>query len=233
MDLPILALLFVGVFLTFSRGGYSLYLLTVSSVLLRIRTSTRRRSWYELAKIFCVFGVLVAGAWLFIDNVVLQMELSEDALSRLVSLYDRSITDNYVENRGLLVEDRWRLFMESPLAGAGVRTSMEMEEGPHNMFVRIALDSGALGLVAYVLLIVSTFWRAMRRFNRNKSNETIFIMLGMGWLALSGFHSHTIIYDMYNVLALSLAISASAARARRPAVEVPAFRHDYVLRHKW
>lgn len=211
MDLPILAILCVGVLLTFSRGGYVLFMLTIATALLRMRVShgyRKKRGW---SAVLGIVIALVIGVSLFMQNVVMEKNLSKDASSRLESLSEESIIDNYIKNRGVGVLYWWDQFAEDPITGLGVKVSMSKRLGPHNMFVGIAVDYGIFGLVAYLVLILNIVWRAYAKHKRQKTELTIFVLMSMAWLVLYGFASHNIIYNAFDIFALSFVVAATAA----------------------
>jgi len=133
-DFIVLPLVLTGVFVTFSRAG-----ILASLVLLPFAMALRGGSKQVVHVMFAV--VAVAGlVYAFGSYVVDNLNLSQDAEARVLSLIEEGGVGDYREDRGLTALAGLELGMENPVAGFGVGSIYKMEAEPHNMFVAMFVD---------------------------------------------------------------------------------------------
>jgi O-Antigen ligase len=195
-DLILTAFVLVGVFATFSRTGIlaSLVLLT-SAILMR----AERRHMPRI-----VFGGVVVAllSFAFAYFVVHNLDLSEDATVRILSLVESGGVGDYGEDRGLAAQDALHLAMENPVLGAGVGTIYDMSEGPHNMFLAMMVDYGIVGLLVYLVMIVRLIQIA-RGADRDASGMILFVV---AWLVIFGFASHNLLRNTVTIPLIGFAL---------------------------
>ncbi len=96
---------------------------------------------------------IVLGVWLLqllgsrvcVPLLFSNLDLSEDATVRVLSLIESGGIGDYEEDRGLTALNSLEIAMENPVTGAGVGTISEMPEGPHNMFLAMMVEYGLVG----------------------------------------------------------------------------------------
>jgi O-antigen ligase len=80
----------------------------------------------------------------------------------------------------------WRQALDlnnDPLLGNGlrsVRETTDIAKEPHNDFIRVFVETGAIGLLAYLWLVV-TLWRTGKRAIRNTAEGTLFHGVTVGF----------------------------------------------------
>jgi O-antigen ligase len=196
-DLMLMSLVVVGVFATFSRAGIlaGLVLLTAATLMRSQRKQIPR----------IVFGGLAISlvAFASASYVFRNLDLSEDATARIFSLIEAGGVGDYREDRGMTALNSLDVAMENPLAGAGVGSISEMQEGPHNMFLAMILEYGIMGLVLY-LVIISRLIQIARRADRNLSGPILFFV---GWLVIFSFASHNLLGNTATIPLMGFALA--------------------------
>jgi len=197
IDLMLMSLIIVGVFATFSRAGIlaALVLLTATA-LMRVQRKHIPR--------FVVGGAALSlFAFLFASYVFQNLDLSEDATRRILSLIEMGGVGDYREERGLTALAWLEIAMENPLVGAGVGASYDLPQGPHNMFVAMMVDYGIVGLIVYLVILIRLILIA-RRADRNLSGTILFFV---AWLVIFSFASHTLLGNTVTVPLMGFALA--------------------------
>jgi O-Antigen ligase len=211
VDLIIMILVLVGVFSTFSRSGILASLVLLSAaILVRAR---REDSWRVIvAGVGVTIVFILFGAYVF-----LYMDLSLDAALRIMSLLNSGGIGDYQGGRGYAAENALELVTKDPIFGAGVGTVSQMEEGPHNMFVAMLVDYGAIGLIVYLLVFIRLALTAVRA-DRTVSGP---IWLFLGWLTIFGFASHDLMTQTATIPLMGFALGrAYTIQSRKPINDV-------------
>lgn len=196
-DLTLITLALLGVLATFSRGGIlaSLVLLTAASFV--------RGGRKQMARI-AIGGLAVSlFAIAFASFVVRNLDLSEDAAVRVLSLIQEGGIGDYEEDRGTAALAALELAMENPVLGGGVGTIAEMPEGPHNMFLAMMVEYGIVGLLAYLVMIIRLIQIA-RRADRDLSGMIFFFV---AWLVILGFASHNLLGNVETIPLMGFALA--------------------------
>jgi O-antigen ligase len=197
VDLILMSLVVMGVFATFSRAGIlaSLVLLT-SATLMRAQRKHMPR--------IVLGGVAISLlAFAFASYVFSNLDLSEDATVRVLSLVESGGVGDYREDRGLTALASLELAMENPLLGAGVGTIYEMPEGPHNMFLAMMVDYGIVGLIAYLVIVIRLIL-IVRGADRKISGTILFFV---AWLVIFSFASHNLLGNTANIPLMGFALA--------------------------
>jgi hypothetical protein len=195
-DLVIVVLVVVGVFATFSRTGI------ITSVILLTTGIVMRAQARHIPRI--VGGAILISilASSFIYYVFHNVALSGDATQRIESLVEGGGVGDYQRDRGLLVLEWMEVYWEHPIVGGGVGTIFEGTDGPHNMFIAMMVDYGAIGLIFYVALIV----RLLVLSRRGESHLSRFLLLYAGWMVLFSFASHNLLGNAATIVLLAVAV---------------------------
>ncbi len=195
-DLIVMSLVLLGVFATFSRAAILASLVLLPSATL-MRAQRKQMPGIVLG---CMAVSILAVVFAF--YVVRNLDLSEDATVRVLSLLESGGFGDYEEDRGLTALHSLEIAMENPVTGAGVGTIYEMGEGPHNMFLAMMVDYGIVGLIAYVVMIVRLVQIA-RRADRLSSGLILFFV---AWLVIFSFASHNLLGDSETIPLMGLAL---------------------------
>ena len=187
IDNWILALSGLGVFATLSRGSVLLYVLLLGyyfyAVLFGARGGLKKG-----AMIVFSGGVLLVFLALMIPYLIGQTEMfaKQGAQRRLGQIMGNRGLYNQEDSRVQAASKSLGLIDDSPFFGHGTGYSQSMVVGPHNMYLKQWVDNGLPGLLAYIALLVSSFWL----FNRRR------FFPGQGFIlvaALGGFFSHNVL----------------------------------------
>jgi len=196
-DLILMSLVVVGVFATFSRAG-----ILASLVLLPSATLIRAQRKHMPRIVLGSAAVALLG-FAFVSFVVRNLDLSEDATVRVLSLIESGGVGDYREDRGLTALASLEFAMENPLLGAGVGTIYEMPEGPHNMFLAMMVDYGIVGLIAYLVVIIRLILIA-RGADRKISGTILFFV---AWLVIFSFASHNLLGNTATIPLIGFALA--------------------------
>lgn len=209
-DLIVIVLALLGVFATFSRAGILAGFVLFGSV-----TLMRAERKYIPRIVFGGVALALIG-FAFASFVVRNLDLSEDATVRVLSLMESGGIGDYEEDRGLTALNSLELAMENPIAGAGVGAISEMPEGPHNMFLAMMVEYGFIGLAVYLLMIIRLIQIAYRA---DRASSGIVFMF-VAWLVMFGFASHNLLGNPETIPVMGLALGRAcqiqlSRRARR------------------
>ena len=153
----------LGVFLSFSRAAWALYLFSVMALvfvmLLKERTGAFRLK-------ILILSIIAIGLMVLALVVALQFDKVADLFSsrtQLVQEYDGGHLGRFDRHRiGFLMA------MENPL-GIGPMVFSEMfPEDEHNIWLKSLTTYGWLGFVCYVTLIAWTLWLGLRYMLRDR-----------------------------------------------------------------
>jgi O-antigen ligase len=198
----------LGVFATFSRAGI------LAGIALLAFAFWLRTGRKHLLRLFLGSALLILLGFVFAAYVVHNLDLSDDALVRVLSLTQSGGIGDYGEDRGQTAMQALDLAMENPLLGNGVGAIAEMPEGPHNMFIAMMVEYGLVGLVAY-LLMITCLLRIGRHADRRLSAMSLSIA---AWLVAFSFTSHNLLENTSTIPLLGLAVACTyriRSRARQ------------------
>jgi len=196
IDQILISLIFIGVFVTFSRAG-----IISATICIAIFIAVRVNRKYLLRIIMISLSVMVI-ALLSSSYIYHNMPLSFAAKNRLDSLIKTDLFDNYNETRGRLALDSVNT-IKNPFTGEGVRTVSNMIEGPHNMFIAIMIDYGYLGLFFYLAFIARLIMIAS--YSALKISEPLWFFIL--WLCLFSLASHNLLEEIATIPILGFAMS--------------------------
>lgn len=167
------------IWLNIKKTRVELYIyLLLSLVLLLVLAGTYTRGAYlVLLLIILIIGLLKYRKFLFVSLVFISLIyiVSLTLQARVNSIFQ---ADPYgsISWRITLWQDEISYIHEAPIIGHGVGLASLVianhrdwtlgSPEPHNDFLRIALDTGLVGLILYVLLIISLLWQLIRNYFR-------------------------------------------------------------------
>ncbi len=158
-----LLILALGLFLSFSRAAWALYLFSVVALvfvmLLKERTGAFRLK-------ILVLSLVAAGAMIVALIVALQFDKVSDLFSsrtQLVQEYDGGHLGRFDRHRiGFLMA------MEKPLGIGPMTFSKIFPEDEHNIWLKSLTSYGWLGFACYLALIIWTLWLGFKALLRNR-----------------------------------------------------------------
>ena len=205
-DLVILAGCGLGVFLTLSRGALVLFaLLGVvygACLLLTAPWPRSRRTWIALVLgSLGLTAVLAFAGFRWLPALPqFDTEHGQQRLSLLASF--GGFIQGAEGTRVQVLRDSLDEIAGRPLLGYGLGYSSTMNPGPHNQFLKIWLDEGAVGAGLSVLVLLGA---AAVFLSRRSSTGLVFVALVAG----KAFFSHNLIDDRTVLLLLGLLMSVS------------------------
>ncbi|WP_158289273.1 O-antigen ligase family protein [Paenibacillus flagellatus] len=157
----------LGVFVTYSRGGLILFVLSMTIYLARIIYCQKPWTKPTNALRFLVISLIVF-LGLSIGQSVLNgvSAFNQDDSTRLQDVLSLVRGDNDAvmqDSRVDLVVEYWRLISESPILGYGTGFSDSRPAGPHNIYLQQWVDYGVIGVAVYTLGLLRMFRFFMQR----------------------------------------------------------------------
>ena len=204
--LLVCAALTSGLILTYSRSAWLVAILAIAVTI--ILSKDRRAEYIRLFKILLIGCILALGSAMVRGTVYKKPVI--DVRSRVAeSANSRSVSDRF-----LFWQEASVLFSERPLIGWGVGTYSEVHprvqvsattagNNPHNSFLQSLVELGAVGAIAYIVLIggwVQVGWRLFKDGDDG--------IAPVAWLVVSviTLHSWLDLTSNYPVLVLAGAI---------------------------
>lgn len=140
---------YFGILLSASRGGL---LASIPGLLFVVMSMTNLK---RFQRVF-VFVLLIASA-LLIQSIV-----PEQSIARL-SETSSSISEGDLTGRGEIWKQGFETFLEHPLVGVGsgaFREAIDLGKAPHNVFLSILVDTGVIGFLLFVTLLLIAYRQA-------------------------------------------------------------------------
>jgi O-antigen ligase len=199
----------IGILPTFSRGAMLCWFLTVI-ILFITKIIPRYQIPYISFSLITIFIILQ----LQLTNLS-SLErpdgsplLSQDMQDRIAWIANPfSSKSQKIDNNSRvdLIQQSWQKFAEKPFSGNGLDSSQTqfsvgLSQDPHNMYLKLMVEHGFLGVFIYPLLILATIWKARRE---TKKIGIVFATNLLIW----GVFSHNIIDDFYVLVAFGLMAS--------------------------
>ena len=214
---PLILCAAVGIVPTFSRSSY-LYgaMLLVAPIVLRMLNRS------QVAFVLIVTPLLLMGLAASYDFL---MASSDDqnlhnVVRRLEWFQGLEPHDQAVEGRLYGAAQAWKMFLESPIVGAGLGATMVeavVAEGPHNMYLMLMGEQGIFGLAFYLLLIVIIFrvGLGLRRTSDDHGRDVgrsmlLFAMMLFVW----GFFDHNVLEQPFTMFLIGFVAAAAHAASR-------------------
>lgn len=205
LRLPYCLIVGLGVALTFSRSSAIMWLVAVAGLSyvneFRINRVVLMSMWVVL--VMALLVMQFGEQW--VRESGLGKHLSQGALQRLHFNLD---VDQSAQGRLALIEKSWKLFSEHPWVGHGLgaHNVQATYVQPHNMYLLIGMEMGALGIALYLLL----FWFLWRL---NDGVTRVFVVI----VIIGALFSHNLgeQVPLWLAYALVIGISATAGVPRR------------------
>jgi len=203
-------LMFLGVFVTFSREGLLVFAL---AFLVQLFTTGKKRA----AVIFFLVLLLAASSALTVKYITSSSVVDvQRSFAKISSFLSGEIDDN---DRLYLLRYHMDRFLRHPLTGNGLysaliysvpeagRVGNDVPNGPHNMFALILSEAGVFPAAVYLVFLMSIFFRLIRRVRvpdeSSKALGHVLLML-FSALFIHHFFSHMIIFSRYAMVLFAL-----------------------------
>ncbi|MCO6430068.1 MAG: O-antigen ligase family protein [Deltaproteobacteria bacterium] len=206
-DLFYLGLTAVGVFTTQSRSGILEFLALLSFYFIYCQaaggwSALRLAAW--IASIVVLLASIALVAVLLANNTA----MFEGYRTRLDRLGGNSqIDDGSSSDRIQAAKAALEKIDDSPILGHGTGHSRFLETPPHNIYLQQWVNCGLLGLLAYLMLLIGSWWVYFKRE----------CPAGMGLITVAivgGFFSHNILEQRPFLMLLGMLLTESAVKAR-------------------
>ena len=198
----------VGVFATASRGGLLVLVISLA-VLLVFHTRQKRFSVSRaIAVVVAVLSLALIAAVLF-----------KSQTARLLTLLNFDMYEFHRSGRLPAQVFAVKCWLEHPFLGVGFgkcrywAPGYRVPIGPHNTYLALLAELGVLGLLVYVLLLVSIYRECARRWIGTLGMAAVV-------LAVDGLRGHTLM--TMPVLYLFVAATAGTQGVRQGEIEVEA-----------
>ena len=172
------AMAMVGLFLTFSRGGFLgwLILVTFASIMGRLPR------WFFIAVLACVVVVLSAGSQIFDLLSVLVSPENRNSLDRLAWMLGQGQLNDYSSGeREYLAGFAWQQYLQAPFLGHGLGYIWVWAAGlgTHNMILRHMVEYGVLGMLILPMFLIFTVRSSSRGADRRWLWMVVFVVLAL------------------------------------------------------
>lgn len=190
-DMVLCGIAAIGVFVTFSRGGLIIYLLSLVGYLIFIsihnQHENKLKSFAKLPVfLLLLYGMISAGfAWTG-DNPFLSQMNGEDRLMQFAGLFHEDDNEVLQDSRVKLAQYYLDLAIKSPILGYGTGFSQSQPLGPHNLYLLLWTDYGIAGLT----VLIYGLYRLIRFFWFHKSYQgVVFVLI----FIVEGFFDHNLL----------------------------------------
>lgn len=170
----LLSVVGAGIILTFSRGAIIAWVLVY--LFFQFTGTISKKVFVFVIALLVIMPILVGGFKYYLEGRQDLQSGDKNIFSRLDSVQSLSIEDYSSQDRLLLLENGWDLFLENPLIGVGCGATPELlgGQGPHNEFVMVAAEYGILGIALWIALAI-ILWNG-NYFKEKKFQYAVTIM---------------------------------------------------------
>lgn len=184
------------------------YLLASALFLLIIILTYTRGSWLALLIFIFIIGAVKFRKLLLVSVIITLLVYSfvPSLQQRVNSTFDFQNYDSSLVWRHNLYLDSWDIAKEKPILGHGSDTAstlIEYNRGyrlgspePHNDYMKTFMETGILGLVSYLLLIISTIYFLYNNYKQNSFKK----IRALNFFLLASFLSISLVSFGDNVL---------------------------------
>ena len=145
----------IGLFPTFSRGGFVAWAALVAVATWRGRLPR----WFLIVLVAATAILLLAGGWLLEHLSVWIAPENRNSLDRLSwALGQGSLDDNSAGERKFIAAFGWNQFLQAPFSGHGLGSMFVWVAGvgTHNMVLRNMVEYGILGALIFPLFLTAS-----------------------------------------------------------------------------
>lgn len=219
-------LLSLGLILTFSRGVIVFFVfasaLFFAGIFLLEKLKQYKKDAIRLAVLVVVFWVLIVAAlWPEVSARILESSVGEPAIQERLFFNEVGL-DTVRQNYSQLFFGVGLGNFVHHYMGSLPGLAPHLYQPVHNIFILIASEIGILGLIAFVLFLLSLARKSVMRFFMHSNFERLFLyvlILNFLFLILIGMYDHYFwtLQQGSLMLWISLGLLASAANNKKPA----------------
>ena len=206
-------LIFLTVLLTGERTvtALTLFGLALISSLVFVTTPGRR--------------ILVVSLSIALAGVVAAIIMLEDRVHQRLLHFIAQLLDFWESDYGEAIEVAWRIFVENPVTGVGIKNYREICAfysehcylHPHNIYLELLSESGMVGFVPFTALVAIIFVTFTRRAMKNIINPAaVGFLAGALLLSLFPFSTTQSFFSNWPAMLLWYSIALAMAPAGRP-----------------
>ncbi len=191
LDLVILGLTGIGLYFTFSRSGSINFvqLLCFYLAVAVLTSENRAKTVFSLgvAASLLISFFIVAIPFLSGGSALMSGESSSKTQNRLLALIDGELVDDgSAADRMEAARETLDMIERSPVLGHGTGFNRKMRQTPHNLYLKLWVDSGIFGLMTWLTLLGSGMWVFTSR--RYRPGQALVLVTFLG-----SFFSHNIL----------------------------------------
>jgi hypothetical protein len=211
LRLPFFLATGVGVALTFSRSSLVGWILASLVLTLFDSSRTRFRSLLVAGTVTLFLTVAflqIAGA----SGAIRWFSLDDNQADRVSFFSTLDTSDDAAQERKQVASEAWDLFLERPLLGHGLGSTLEWNEraSTHNMFLYLIADHGLIGVFILPALLAGVISRRQRA---DSGPYWAFCLFAL-WDA---FFSHNLLEERYLLLGFAFFATGGVAALSRAA----------------
>lgn len=208
-DLALIALTGLGIYFTLSRSGMINFGLLIAfyatSALLASKNRLQTGVFISVAITALLSFLLLVIPMLSQSSAL--MAGGNKAENRIAGLFGGEVVDDgSAEDRMEAARETLEKIEQSPVFGNGTGFNRKMRQTPHNIYLKLWVDSGIFGLLTWISLLISAFWLFTSR--RYRPGQALILATAFG-----GFFSHNILEQRTFLILLGTAATMSMYRA--------------------
>jgi len=186
--LPVRVIMFAGIYTTFSRSTLVLFFIFLVYNELIVEKLNIQRFVITALLFLSVVGFLSYSAFFVDQSANKQVKMS---YRRIVDAKQGKFDDSSTNHRRKVVTINFERFMNKPIFGNGLGAASTINS-PHNQFLLVMAEHGAVGIVIWLAFLVTLFGR-LYRLQRGESRR---VLLSLFWfMILNMFFTH----NMYHI----------------------------------
>lgn len=203
-DFILLAASGTGIYFTLSRSGMInfVFLILFYAVIAILASREREKTFLQLVGALAVL-LLFFGAVIPFLSENSALTSGSRAENRVLALLEGEISDDgSAADRLEAARETLDMIERSPLFGNGTGFNRRLRQTPHNLYLKLWVDSGIFGVMAWVLLLACSFWVFTVR--RYRQGQALIIATLFG-----GFFSHNILEQRTFLILLGVGAAMS------------------------
>lgn len=211
LDVVLIAITGLGLYFTLSRSGTINFSFLICFYCWSALQSSRNRLQTGLAiglALVCLLSFFFLVVPLISQSSTL-MSGGTKAENRLTSLFGGEVVDDgSADDRLEAARETLDKIEQSPVFGHGTGFNRRMRQTPHNLYLKLWVDEGMFGLIAWISLLIGGFWLFSARDYR--PGQALILVTAFG-----GFFSHNILEQRTFLILLGTGAAMSLFHAAK------------------
>jgi O-antigen ligase len=214
LSIAVLSLFAVGILSAFSRGGYVNLLVSLAAFVTVHVLLVNRAEWLMRGAIILIVmaATVIPILFLYVESMGLEQ-----------FFFQRFRLQSYDEGRFSTHIAALFTFGENPLGIGPGQSEYVFPISPHNLYLRIAVENGIVGIVGWLLFLLTTLWICLEGVaRRGPLRDTYAVCFAI----LIGILVQSLVIDtlhwrhLFLFLAIPIGLTRYERRRARPAVSV-------------